>query len=214
MGRLINPRPQYFDDAGDPLAFGKMSIKESGSATDKDLFFDAGYSIVAPNPVILTGSGRLPNTFFKGSARGILTDSDNVQFWDIDPIESTSGGGGGIPDWNAISRWEIPDYVIASDDQIYCSFIDNNVGNDPTTSPESWELVEFLGTWNPNIPYSTTNLVKASTGALFRSLTNSNLNNDPTTDIVNWSPAIDVPEDDLINTAANIFAYNNFGSFN
>lgn len=214
MGRFLDPRPQYEDDDGQPLINGKVFIFESGSATDKDLFFDVNFSIVAPNPVILSASGRMPNTFFKGSARAKLTDANEIQFWDIDPIESTSSGQGGFPDWNAISRWEIPDYVIASDDNIYCSFVDNNIGNDPTTSPTSWELVEFLGTWNPNISYSTTNLVKASTGALFRSLTNSNLNNDPTTDTVNWSPAIDIPVDNVANAAVAQFSYQNFGGFN
>lgn len=214
MGRYIDPRPQYFDDSGDPLIEGKVFIFESGSATDKDLFFDVNQSIVAPNPVILSASGRMPNTFFSGSAKATLTDSDEVQFWSIDPIETTSAGQGGIPDWNSLTIYSIPDYVIASDDNIYCSFVNANQGNEPSASPTSWKLVEFLGTWNTNVTYSINDTVKASTGALFRSLTNSNTGNDPISDSVNWSPAIDIPVDSVANAAVAQFSYQNFGGFN
>jgi len=66
MGRYIDPRPQYYDDAANPLASGKVYIYTSGSAVLKDIFSDINESIPADNPVILSASGRMTNTFFSG----------------------------------------------------------------------------------------------------------------------------------------------------
>lgn len=193
MGRYIDPRPQYFSDDGDPLINGKVFIFESGSATHKDLFFDVNLSIAAPNPVILSASGRMPNTFFSGTATAKLTDADEAQIWNIDPIETTSAGQGGFPDWNSVTIWNIPDVVIASDDNFYISITNANQGSDPTSSPLNWSQIKFIGVYNANETYVIDDIVQASDGLLYKSNINSNAGNNPVSDAVSWSPAVAAP---------------------
>ncbi len=86
MARFRSIGIQYLDGAGDPLIDGKLFFFESGTTTPKDTFADINETILNTNPVILSGEGRQPNIFFTGSARGILTDSDDVQIEERDPI--------------------------------------------------------------------------------------------------------------------------------
>jgi len=209
MGRYLDPRPQYFDDPGDPLIEGKVYIYESGSATLKDIFHDDEESIVAQNPVILSASGRMPNTFFSGTARGKLTDADEVQFWDIDPIFSTSSGQGGFQDWNSVTSWNHPDVVVGSDDLFYMSINNGNIDNDPTLTPTEWEEVEFTSIWNPNITYEITprpDTVKASDGNFYKNTTGANLGNDPTSSDT-WTAAVDIEGTDLALTQATALSF-------
>ena len=196
MSRFVNPRPQYLDDAGNPLIEGKVYIYESGTDDLKDLFFDVNLSQPAPNPVILSGSGRMPNTFFTGSARGKLTDSDEVQFWDIDPIGSDTGDGA-FSSWNSITIYNVSDIVIGSDGLFYISITNGNQDSDPVSTPVDWTQIRFTRVWNPNETYSIDQIAEGSDGQLYTSRTNSNLNNDPISDTINWNPAVE--------TSANVF---------
>lgn len=186
MARYVDPRPQYFDNAGAPLVEGKVFIFESGSNTLKDIFRDVNESIAAENPVILSASGRMPNTFFSGSARGKLTDADEVQFWDIDPIGSSTGEGA-FSDWNAETIYDIPDIVVGTDDRFYQSITNGNQGNDPTVDLVNWSEIKFIGVYNANQTYSINDVVQGSDGLLYKSNTNSNTGNNPVTDSVNWT---------------------------
>lgn len=189
MGRFINPVPQYSGDDKEPLIDGKLFFFESGSATLKDVFADVNESIPLSNPVILSGAGRVPNIFYSGSARVKLTDSDEVQIYDRDPVETSSSGQGGFPDWNSVSIWNIPDVVVGGDERFYISLTNGNQGNDPTTSPLNWSEIKFTGVFNVNETYEIADIVQASDGLLYVSKSNGNLNNDPLTDVVNWGPA-------------------------
>lgn len=213
MGRYIDPRSQYFDDAGDPLIAGKVFIKNSGSAEDKDLFFDSAHKQPAPNPVTLSASGRMPNTFFSGSAKAILTNSNGMgqgnQFWEVDPIFSTSSGQGGFEDWNSKTVWNHPDVVVGSDDRFYMSITNGNEDNDPTTDDVSWEEVEFTSIWNPNIDYSLTprpDTVKASDGNFYKNLLEGNSGNDPVSSDT-WTAAVDITGSTLARTYASALSF-------
>jgi len=106
----------------------------------------------------------------------------------------TSGGsGGGFEDWNSVQTYNIPDYVIGSDLNIYCSITNNNQAADPTTSPTSWSQVKFIVVWNTNETYILDDVVQASDGLLYKSNIALNTANDPATDAVNWSPAVQAP---------------------
>lgn len=205
MPRSVNPVPQYLGDDGNPLAFGKMFYFESGSATLKDLFSDEDLSIPASNPRILTGSGRLPNTFYSGSVRQKLTDKDEVQFFDVDPVTSGTSGGA-FEDWNSVRTYNIPDYVIGSDNNIYRSSINANENNDPVSSSTAWEQVEFIGIFNLNITYAANDIVKGSDGNLYRSLAGSNIGNDPTSTAA-WTAAVDITGTDLALTQATALSF-------
>ena len=209
MSRFINPRPQFLNDSGVPLVSGKVFIYESGSNALKSLFHDVNLSIPAANPVILSGSGRMPNTFYSGSARCQLTDSDEVQFWDIDPVGGDSETGG-FADWNSITVFNVPDIVVGSDDNLYQSITNGNQGNDPISSPVSWSEVKFIGVYNSNEVYSTKDITVGSDGLLYSSKINSNVGNDPVSDSVNWQPGTVAEVSAEIESAALTFAYQNF----
>ena len=197
MARFGEIGKQYLDDAGDPLINGKLFFYESGTTTEKDTFADVNLSIKNANPVILTAAGRQPNIFFNGSSRVILTKSDDTQIEVRDP-EGGETGSGQFETWNALTIFNEGDIVIASNARYYRSFVDNNQGNDPTTSPESWEEVEFLNIWNTSVTYSLNATVKGSDGIFYRSVVGSNIGNDPITDDgSNWGAPIPVQESDL-----------------
>jgi hypothetical protein len=185
MARFGSLGTQYFDNAGDPLISGKIYFKESGTDTDKDTFADVNLSIKNANPVILSGAGRQPNIFYNGSARAILTDSDDVQVEERDPLGGESEEGA-FSDWNSITIYNEPDIVVGSDGLFYISITDGNQNNDPTTDAVNWTDSRFIRVWNTNEPYSINRIVEASNGLLYTSLVNNNLGNDPIGDVVNW----------------------------
>lgn len=190
MGRYVNPRPQLFDSSGDPLISGKLFYYESGTSTPKTTYADINLTIPNAHPVVLTADGRVPNIFFDGAARNVLTNNADAQLWDVDPVgDSTLGGN--FEQWIPSISYGLNDIVEGSDGNFYKSFTSGNLGNDPTTTPTAWQEVDFINTWNTNVSYSVGDTVKGSDNLFYTSDTNNNQGNDPTTDAVNWSPAFD-----------------------
>lgn len=196
MPRSTDPRPQYFDAAGDPLVNGKMYFYESGTSTLKTTYADVNLSIANTNPVILSADGRLPNVFFEGSVRQVLTNKDDVQIWDVDPV-GAGDIGANFAEWNPQVIYNTGDFVQGSDGLFYKSLQDNNLGEDPTTEAAFWAQVDFVNVWNTNVTYSINDTVRGSNGLFYRSLTNSNVGNNPTTDTVNWGSPVEVSFDPL-----------------
>lgn len=191
MPRTVNPRPQFLDSAGDPLVSGKLHVFESGTDTLKSTFADVNLSIQNENPVPLTADGRLPNVFFDGTARMKLTDSADVQIWDIDPVGGENIGGN-FEEWNPLVIYSMNNIVIASDDNFYRSFTNGNEGNDPTTTPSEWEQIEFISVWNTNVTYDIGDTVKGSDNNFYRGVTASNQGNDPTLGGGDWETPFDL----------------------
>ena len=187
MARFVNPVPQYSGDDRKPLINGKLYFYESGSSTLKDIFQDVNLSIVSQNPVILTGAGRVPNIFYDGSARVKLTDSDEAQIYDRDPVGG-EGGEGNFSDWNSLSIYSTSDIVVRNG-LYYTSITDANQGNDPASDAINWSQIKFTGVYNANETYSIGDIAQGSDGLLYVSKTNSNTGNDPVTDTTNWGPA-------------------------
>ena len=213
MARFGSLGTQYFDNAGDPLIAGKIYFFESGTDTDKDTFADVNLSIKNTNPVILSGAGRQPNIFFNGSAKAILTDSDDVQIEPRDPVGGEAEEGV-FSSWNSITIFNQPDIVIGSDGLFYLSITDGNQNNDPTTDLVNWSEIRFIRIWNANETYTIDRVIEGSDGLLYTSEINNNLNNDPTTDLVNWKPSAEATADNLSNASVVDYAYNNFSNFN
>ena len=84
--RFPDPVPQYLSASGSILPFGKLSLFTSGTNDLIDVFADINGGTPIDNPVILGADGRLPNVFFNGSAKAILTDANDVQIWERDPV--------------------------------------------------------------------------------------------------------------------------------
>ena len=209
MSRFGSLGTQYFDNAGDPLVAGKIHFYEPGTNTHKNTFADVGLEIPNTNPVLLTGAGRQPNIFFTGSARAILTDADDVQIEDRDPVGSDIAEGG-FPTWNSERIYNIPDIVVGSDLNFYISITDGNSGSDPTATPADWTQVRFIRVWNTNETYSAAQITEGSDGLLYSAVTGSNQGNDPVTDTTNWKPASAALIPAVIKAAGKTFAYNNF----
>lgn len=190
--RFTNPRPQYFLADGSPLPKGEMAFKENGTDIDKDTFSDVNEKFKNPNPLPLTADGVLPNCFYAGTARTILTYDDGSgrkQRFDVDGV-GMFGSGAAFDIWNSIVEYEDGALVEASDGEYYRSLQNNNTGNDPISSPTFWEQLEFLRTWNANVTYAADDIVIASNGLIFRSLQAANLNNDPLVSPTFWGTPV------------------------
>lgn len=146
MARIIDAFTQFFDNAGEPLLFGKLKFLESGTNnTDKDTFKDASMTagLENTNPVILDGAGRLAfSVFGTGLYNVILLDSDDIQIQQFDPVGATSGAAQ-FSEWLATSTYNEAD-IVRVDTKYYESVINNNNNNNPTTSPDKWDLITIV----------------------------------------------------------------------
>jgi hypothetical protein len=175
---------QYLDNAGDPLAEGKLYFYESGTTTPKTTYADINNSIPNTNPVLLSAAGRQPNIFFDGVAKVILTDNDDVQIAVRDPAGETGTDFG--DEWVATKIYNAVDVVLGSDGIYYRSLINGNQNNNPVTTTGSWTLL-YSVEWNAGITYSTGDVVTYGSQQ-YQSLQNSNLNQNPSTQTAYWVP--------------------------
>jgi len=182
MARFGDLDTQYFDDAGDPLAYGRVYFYESGTTTPKTTYADVNNSIPNPNPVLLTAAGRQPNIFFDGVARAILTNSSDVQIAVRDPVGETATDFG--DQWVATKIYGATDVVLGSDGIYYRSLINGNQNNNPVTTTGSWTLL-YSVEWNAGITYSVGDVVTYGSQQ-YQSLQNSNLNQNPSTQAAYW----------------------------
>jgi len=151
----------------------------------------------------------VPNINYNGAAKAVLTDADSVQIQVIDPYGGEFTEGVFSP-WNALTVYNIPDKVIASDGLTYESITNGNQGNDPTTSAANWTQIKDIRVWNTNETYIINDVVQGSNGFIYSSITDDNTGNDPTTDTINWRVASDLDIPDVIQAAGHQFAYDNF----
>jgi len=141
--RYKNPVTQYMDDSGDPIVEGKLYFYENKTLTAKNTYADLELTIPNSNPVILDGSGRIPNIFLDGVYTVIFTNSDDVQEWQRDNVGET--GFIQFGEWEATKTYGVADIVQASTLDYYRSLTDNNLNNNPTSSPSNWELILVVG---------------------------------------------------------------------
>jgi len=184
MARYGDLDSQYFDDAGDPLVNGKIYFYETGTTTPKTTYADVNYEIPNTNPVILTAAGRQPNIFFDGTAKAILTKSDNTQILVRDPVGDTASTFGSP--WISSQNYNANDVVQGSDGQFYVSLINGNVNNDPVTTSGSWTFL-YSVEWNAGITYKLGSVVTYDT-IVYQSLQNANVNQNPSTITAYWVP--------------------------
>lgn len=173
---------QYLDNAGDPLADGKLYFYESGTTTPKNTFADVNNSIPNTNPVILTAAGRQPNIFFNGVAKVILTDKNDVQIAVRDPVGETGTDFG--DEWVASKIYSSDDVVLGSNGVYYRSLSNGNQNNNPVTSTGFWTLL-YSVEWNSGITYDVGAVVTYD-NQQYQSLQGSNLNNNPSTASSYW----------------------------
>lgn len=105
---------QFFDDAGDPLAGGKLYSYEAGTTTPKATYTTAAGSTPNANPVVLDSAGRA-TVFLDGSYKFILTDADDNTIEETDNVTAFSSGG--VVDFSSLAAVEPAedDYVLIGD---------------------------------------------------------------------------------------------------
>lgn len=85
---------QYFDDNGDPLAFGYVYTYASGTATPAITYSDST-GTQNQNPIHLDSAGRCVIYLPPSSFKFILTDTNGVQVGNtIDPVSAVASGAG------------------------------------------------------------------------------------------------------------------------
>jgi hypothetical protein len=183
MARFGEINAQYFDDSGDPLGGGKLYFYESGTTTAKVTFSDINQTIPNPQPVVLTAAGRQPNIFFNGNAKGILTNSSDVQILVRDPVGETASSFG--DPWVATRIYTANAVVIGSDGVYYRSLANANQNNNPISTTGFWTLL-YSVEWNAGITYSVGDVVLYGT-TQYQSLQSSNINQNPATQSAYWT---------------------------
>lgn len=189
MARYNNPVTQYGDDSLNPLVGGLLYFYESGSPTKfKDTFKDPAFAVKNTNPVELGGAGRIPSIFLDGNYRVVLTTSNGLteQIWERDPVQG-SPDVSQFGDWNILLTYGIGDTVIEGG-LFYKSITNNNLGNNPTSTPSEWEQIFIITVWNANQTYVINDIVQRS-GKLYTSLTDPNTGNDPVSSPSDWVTA-------------------------
>lgn len=80
--------------AGVPYVGGKLYFYETGSSTPQDTYSDVALTTPNANPVIALADGRWPDIWLltTNAYKVILTDADDVQIWEADPVGPASGG--------------------------------------------------------------------------------------------------------------------------
>ncbi len=193
--RFVNPAPQLANGDFDLVPGGRLVFLETGTTAAKNVFADSGLIASLGNIVKLDGAGRVPNIWLDGSYKVRLHEfSGNPSFplgsqlWERDPVggDTTSAVGS---DWVSTTIYSIESIVKGSDGEYYISIISSNQGNDPTSIPGAWSVLNWFTQWNTNQTYGAKENARGSDGIIYYSVTGSNLGNDPVTDDgTSWLP--------------------------
>lgn len=145
--------------------------------------------------------GGAASQVLRGASFGFGDGSGEEQRFDVDGVGGF-GSGATLDVWSSIVEYEDGALVEGSDGNYYRSLQNNNIGNDPTSSPAFWEQVDFLRLWNSTITYPLGQLIVGSDGKLYNSIQANNLNNDPTTSPLWWE--LNNPFDQGLNTTDDV----------
>lgn len=208
MSRFTNPLPQYILENGDLAAGATLAFYESGTDTPISIYSDVNETIAITNPVTLGSRGEVPDIFFSESARCQLRDTNGVQVFDIDPI-NTGTISGAFEKWNSNIIYSQSDLVYSSTNAPYISIADNNQGNNPTLTPgnnQFWAELIIPQVWNEQSTYMLNQLVIES-GIIYKSLIANNTANQPSTDNgTNWKSISDASFVTYNNSSSNLTA--------
>ena len=84
---MPNPKIQFFDNSGNPLAGGKIYSYEAGTSTPKATYSEATGTTANANPTILDSRGEAA-IYLSGTYKIVLKDADDVQLWSIDNVSA------------------------------------------------------------------------------------------------------------------------------
>jgi hypothetical protein len=189
------PVEQISDGNGDPIVGAKKFLFHTGGgATKKTIYSDSDLTIARANPVLSDADGRFPQFFLDGlydeeqqDNTGTATGYDGATLWGPLPVGEVTEGA--LTLWAIDNTYNIPEIVLGSDDNYYRSLTDSNTGNDPVSSPGSWEQLQWGRVWNTNVTYAKNESVYGNDGFLYISTQNTNIGNSPPISTGHWRPA-------------------------
>lgn len=92
MATLLPEGKQSFtNNAGAPLAGGKLYTYDAGTSTPRPTYQDAAGTIPNTNPVIMDARGEAL-IFWSGAYKAVLKDASDVTIWTVDNIASGDSG--------------------------------------------------------------------------------------------------------------------------
>jgi hypothetical protein len=91
--RAVNPVPQPQDSSSDTLVDALSYFFEASTNIPLTTYADSLLTIPNAHPVPHDAAGRLPNVFYEGSAKWVLTATSkegvpDSQVWERDPVGS------------------------------------------------------------------------------------------------------------------------------
>ena len=89
---LPNPKQQYFDANGNPLAGGKVYTYAAGTSTPKATYSDAAGVTPNANPVILDSRGEA-TIFWNGAYKVTLATAADATIYTVDNVTDTAAAG-------------------------------------------------------------------------------------------------------------------------
>jgi len=191
LTRSINPVPQY-TQGGEPIANGKMYFFETGTNTPKTTYADSAETTANTHPVILDAEGRLPNCFYSGLAKQILTDANDVQVFNRDPVGQEIAIAA-FDTFAISSTYQIHNIVTASNGTFWKSLINGNVGFNPITDDGThWQQIDFNEFYAAGVTFSKNDsAISTVNGLTYISGIDSNIGNEPSANLDKW--ALDRP---------------------
>jgi hypothetical protein len=167
---------QFFDDSGDPLAYGKLYTYAAGTTTPKATYTTSAGDVSHPNPIILDASGR-PDVggciFLDGSYKFVLHDSTDTPVAD--------GTRDNITSFTAYTETNQGFFQSFSGDAVEDTFtLTDNLGNDEKSLMVFSELEystngTFVGDtgWTKGSGWTIAAGVATATGAISTALEQS-----------------------------------------
>jgi len=180
MANLKGLFQRLTDNTGAIAVNGQVLTEFPGlPGSDAPTYKDAALTLLNTNPIILNAAGKFPfDAFFLGSLR-VTTTADNLTSNTLDPFPSTTSALDAFAPWSPLITYNIANIVTGSDVFYYKGIINNNLNNDPTTSPAAWERKRFLGDYASAQTYVINDVVVASDNNFYVGIQNGNQGNDP-----------------------------------
>lgn len=95
---LLPPGKQmYFNNAGAPLAGGRIYTYDAGTNTPRQTWQDPAQTIVNANPVVLDARGEAL-VFWSGNYKVVLKDASDVTIWSVDNVQDQTAASNAYTD--------------------------------------------------------------------------------------------------------------------
>lgn len=184
--RFRNPVIKYTTDTLKTLPGALLYFYQNGTSTLKTVYKDKNKVTAHTNPVVADSAGIFEPIFLDGTYRVTLKSSAGVvqTGWPVDNVggEDTQGA---FDDWSALISYSVGDLVTGSNGLRFVSLLDNNLNQDPLTSPTYWDELRLTLDWDALSSYAINDRIFYG-GLQYISLQNGNINHTPASSSAWW----------------------------